>query len=77
MARILDKGGNVAVVFRGELPTSYLGFPVVNGDVNDLRFLDPKGVIVGLVEKYAYQFDKATGKNKLVTDKSGFVVENF
>jgi hypothetical protein len=77
MARILDKGGNVAVVFRGDLPKSYLGYPVINGDVNDLRFLDPKGAIVGLVEKYSYQFDKATGKNKLVTDKSGFVVENF
>lgn len=77
MLRILNEGGNVAVVFRGKLPESYLGFPVVNGDDTDLRFLDPKGVIVGLVEKYAYQFDKGTGKNKLVTDKSGFVVENF
>ena len=64
MKRILDKGGNVAVVFRGELPTSYLGFPVVNGDANDLRFLDPKGVIVGLAEK---------GLAK--KDESGFVVE--
>ena len=77
MLRILNEGGNVAVVFRGKLPESYLGFPVVNGDDTDLRFLDPKGVIVGLVEKYAYQFDKGTGKNKLVTDNSGFVVENF
>lgn len=51
MARILDKGGNVAVVFRGKLPQSYFGCPVIDGDINDLRFLDPKGVIVGLVEK--------------------------
>ena len=51
MVRILDRGGNVAVVFRGELPKSYLGFSVIDGDKNDLRFLDPRGVIVGLIEK--------------------------
>jgi len=64
MRRILNKGGNVAVVFRGSLPEKYLGHPVVNGDDTDLRFLDPKGVIVGLVEK---------GLAK--KDQTGFVVE--
>lgn len=43
---------NIAVVFgvkKGkELPTMYLGRPVIDGDDTDLRFLDPKGVIVGL-----------------------------
>lgn len=48
---LTDQGINVAVVFRGELPKSYLGIPVVDGDKNDLRFLDPRGVIVGLIEK--------------------------
>lgn len=56
-------GGNVAVVFRDTLPETWLGFPVVDGDETDLRFLDGKGVIVGLVEK---------GKAK--QDTSGFVV---
>jgi hypothetical protein len=40
-----------------------MGKPVVDGDETDLRFLDPKGVIVGL---------KAKGKGK--KDESGFVV---
>ena len=60
---VLKRGGNVAVVFRKELPTHWQGFPVINGDENDLRFLDPKGVVVGL---------KAKGKAK--TDTTGFVV---
>ena len=64
MKKILSLGGNVAVVFRKELPKTYLGYPVVNGDENDLRFKDPKGVIVGLVEK---------GLAK--KDETGFVVE--
>ena len=51
------------MVFRNELPTHWNGFPVINGDENDLRFLDPKGVVVGL---------KAKGKAK--TDTTGFVV---
>ena len=61
---ILKSGGNVAVVFRGSLPKSWQGAPVISGDDTDLRFLDPAGVIVGLVEK---------GRAK--RDASGFVVE--
>ena len=61
---VLSRGGNVAVVFRGKtLPTHWQGFPVINGDENDLRFLDPKGVVVGL-----------SAKGKAKTDTSGFVV---
>jgi len=58
-------GFNVAVVFSTKvLPTVYMGRPVFNGDESDLRFLDPKGVIVGL---YA--------KGKAKKDTSGFVVK--
>ena len=64
MKKILSLGGNVAVVFRKKLPKTYLGYPVVDGDENDLRFKDPKGVVVGLVEK---------GLAK--KDETGFVVE--
>ena len=60
---VLKRGGNVAVVFRKSLPTHWNGFPVINGDENDLRFLDPKGVVVGL-----------TAKGKAKSDTSGFVV---
>ena len=59
---VLANGGNVAMVF-DEIPSTYKGFEVVNGDESDLRFLDKKGVIVGL---------KAKGKG--VKDKSGFVI---
>ncbi len=47
----LEHGINVAVVFNGELPATWNGRPVVNGDESDLRFLDPQGVIVGLKAK--------------------------
>lgn len=57
------QGMNVAVVFRKELPETYFGRKVINGDETDLRFLDDKGVIVGL---------KAKGKAK--NDQTGFVV---
>jgi hypothetical protein len=64
----LSNGMNVAVVFntpKGKaLPDTYLNHPVIDGDKDDLRFLDPKRVIVGL---------RAKGKAK--TDTSGFVVK--
>ena len=47
------------------LPETFLGRPVINGDKDDLRFLDPKNVIVGL---YA--------KGKAKKDTSGFVIDN-
>ena len=54
---------NIAVVFNGELPTTYRGRDVINGDKTDLRFLDQENVIVGL-----------TAKGKAKQDTSGFVV---
>ena len=48
---VLEMGGNVAVVFRDQLPKTWKGFEVINGDESDLRFLDKQGVIVGLIEK--------------------------
>lgn len=62
VAQAVESGMNVAVVF-DTLPTEYLGRPVVNGDDTDLRFLDPRNVIVGL---------KMKGKAK--KDNSGFTV---
>jgi hypothetical protein len=46
---------NLAVVFnlpKGmPLPETFMGRQVVSGDESDLRFLDPKGVVVGLTAK--------------------------
>jgi hypothetical protein len=64
----LSSGKNVAMVFNvkneSELPSEYMGFPVINGDEHDLTFLHGNGVIVGL---------KAKGKAK--KDKTGFVIQ--
>ena len=53
--RAIFDGYNIAVVFGVKkteaLPAEYLDLPVVNGDESDLRFLDPKGVVVGLYAK--------------------------
>jgi hypothetical protein len=63
----LAHGISVAVVFavrKGKpLPAADLGRPVFDGDVNDLRFLDPRGIIIGV---------RAKGKAK--RDVTGFVV---
>jgi hypothetical protein len=56
---------NIAIVFSKELPETYQGFKVINGDETDLRFLDPKNCVVGL---------KAKGQAK--KDTSGFVVQS-
>ena len=75
---VMAAGGNVAVVMRicgcGVKQTckhaieggwTYAGRAVVNGDADDLRFLDPAGVIVGL---------KAKGQAR-VEPLSGFVID--
>lgn len=59
----LSAGMNVAVVFAGDLPSTYMGREVVCGDDSDLRFLDPRGVVIGL-----------TAKGRAKNDMSGFVV---
>ncbi len=64
---VLEQGGNVAVVFSTAkglpLPATWNGYPVIDGDLSDLRFLDASNVIVGV---------RAKGKAK--HDASGFVV---
>lgn len=64
--KAIQQGYNVATVFglkkTEPMPETYNGRPVFNGDESDLRFLDPKGVIVGL---YA--------KGRAKKDESGFV----
>lgn len=63
---ILRAGGNVAAVFRTtdpkHFPKTWEGFKVINGDETDVRFYDPKGVVVGLKMK-----------GKASKDSKGFV----
>lgn len=61
-SEMIDRGLNVAVVFKKTLPDTFWGLPVYDGDSDDLRFLDPENHIVGL---------KAKGKAR--KDESGFV----
>lgn len=62
VAKAIENGMNVAVVFRKAIPETWRNMPVIDGDTDDLRFLDPQGVIVGL---------RAKGEAK--KDTSGFV----
>jgi hypothetical protein len=63
-------GANVAVVFRSKavrakyMTEGFMGRAVIDGDRDDLRFLDPAGVVVGLYAKGAAK-----------RDVSGFVVD--
>ncbi len=71
---VLKAGRNVSVPFtinkvmhpeiNVPLPKQFMGYPVVNGEENDLRFLDRQGVIVGI---------KTKGMG--FWDKSGFIVD--
>jgi hypothetical protein len=63
VAVALQKGMNVAVVFRGNtLPQEWQGKKVIDGDTDDLRFLDPQNVVIGL-----------RAKGKATKDTTGFV----
>ena len=66
---LLKAGHNIAVVFRDKYPRDRIilndkQWPVIDGDETDLRFLDPRGVVVAL-----------TAKGKARKDYSGFVRE--
>ena len=66
VAQAIIEGYNIAVVFGIKktlpMPDRFMSLPVFNGDDSDLRFLDPKNVVVGL---YA--------KGKAKKDTTGFV----
>jgi hypothetical protein len=49
--KALANGMSVAVPFLGDLPETWLGHEVIDGDADDLRFLDPSPCIVGLRAK--------------------------
>lgn len=65
---LLTKNVNIAVVFdtkkEDALPLEWKNRKVIDGDIDDVRWLDEKGVIVGL---------RAKGRGK--KDNSGFVIK--
>ena len=60
--RVLDNGGQVSAVFGNGLPDTFLGFPVSDGDLSDMRFDIQPSTVIGL---------KAKGEAR--KDTSGFV----
>lgn len=69
---LASRGINTAVPFdckKGELPSNYLGLKVIDGDKHDSRFMDDKGVIVGLSVK-------GSGKKQSKTANSFIVKPN-
>lgn len=64
-------GGSCAVVVdvpKGKaLPTTWWGLPAIDGDLSDLRFLDPKGVVVLLRTK-------GSKRNARAAKRTGFAL---
>ncbi len=71
---VLKAGNNIAMVFNAkteaEIPASYKGYQVINGDLTDYRIADANGIIVGL--KFKHIADKEAEKQIL---QSCFVVD--
>lgn len=65
VAAAIAQGYNVAMVFdvpKHELPATYNGVRVIDGDLSDYRYDDPSGVIVGLAAKGAAKGTGAEGQ---------------
>lgn len=67
---LLKKNINVAIVF-DKVPSEFRGYKVIDGDENDLRYLDEKGVIVGLRYKKVVK----KGFDNEAVFKSGFAIK--
>lgn len=65
---VLKNNGTVSVIFRyKEFPETWNGYPVISGDITDLRHLDPSGHVIALAAK----------GSKAKRDKtSGFIIWN-
>lgn len=70
--RFLKRGGKVAVVFRNQkkLPLTFRGWAVCDGNLYDMRYLDPASHIVGL------HFHTTANNYKIVDGKRTFVEPN-
>jgi hypothetical protein len=77
LLELLDRGINIAIAYRDKLPDFQMiggrKFEVINGDTHDLRFLDRRGVVVGLKYKNQTFHDQAAQVNR-DAHKSGFII---
>jgi hypothetical protein len=64
---LLARGVNVAAVFAGQKPETWRGFQVVDGDLHDLRQLDPRG-------RRGFVIALSPKGNRAKRDRSGFVI---
>lgn len=74
--QFLEMGGNVAVVFanKEKLPTKFMGYPVYDGNLWDMRYLDPKQHVIGLhYHTTAANYD---GKGNYIPPKDDFVISD-
>lgn len=76
---LLDAGGTIAIAYSGsDLPADQKigdrSFRVIDGDISDLRFLDPKSVVVGLRFKKATFSSEAKRINSTAL-QSGFIIQ--
>ncbi len=67
--QLLARGINVAAVFAGDKPSSWNGFDVIDGDLHDLRQLDPRG-------KRGFVIALSPKGRKAKRDMSGFVIRS-
>lgn len=65
---MLNNGIRVAVVFKKNLPETFWGRKVIDGDKYDMRYLDEKGIIVGL--KYKLTRKRPDKNSRFVVDPS-------
>lgn len=63
----LQSGTRIAVVFE-ELPDAFLGYPVIDGDAYDMRYVDSAQSVIGLKYKKV--------RNPLDLENSNFVISN-
>ena len=74
--QFLDLGGNVAVVFANQemIPMKFAGYPVCDGNLWDMRYLDPKQYIVALhYHTTAANYDK---KGNYIEPNDDFVIRD-
>jgi hypothetical protein len=56
--QFLRNGGGAAVVFdHVDTTEKWYGFPIIDGDISDVRFRDPRGSVIGLKAKGAARKD--------------------
>lgn len=61
---MLRRNVRIAIVFNGVLPDTFMGHPVINGDLYDMRYKDDRNVITGL--HYKKVRTKLNPENKFV-----------